>query len=147
VLIIASVGLIFLVGISGSIAALTHMLFPSATLAEGIAKDFSPTSNVLLRLRLLHPIVSIASAVFLIFVSGWLRSRSGNSRDVVRWSNVLSVLILAQIAFGAATLLMLGPIVMQLGHLLLADAIWISFVLLAASYLSMENKAEPNLSA
>lgn len=134
----ASVGLIFLVGISGSVAALTNMLFPSATLAEGIAKDFSPTSNVLLRLRVLHPILSIVTAVALIFATVWLRVRSNNDPGVSRWANILSVLVLIQIAFGAATLLMLGPIVMQLGHLLLADAIWISFVLLAASYLSME---------
>ena len=136
VAIIAAVGVIFLVGITGSIAALTSMLFPSATLSEGIAKDFSPTSNMLLRLRVLHPIVSVASGAALIFVAGWLRGRSAGDRNVARWSNVVSVLVLAQIAFGAATLLMLGPIIMQLGHLLLADAIWISFVLLAASYLS-----------
>lgn len=138
-IIVAGVGLIFLVGISGSIAALTSMLFPSATLAEGIAKDFSATSNMLLRLRVLHPIVSVAGGVALIFGSGWLRARSGGDLSVIRWSNVISVLVLAQIAFGAATLLMLGPIVMQLGHLLLADAIWISFVLLAANYLSMND--------
>jgi heme A synthase len=135
--IVAGVGILFLVGISGSIAALTSMLFPSATVAEGIAKDFSPTSNVLLRLRVVHPILSVAMAVAMIFAAGWLRARSGGDSAVTRWSNVLSVLLLAQVAFGAATLLMLGPIVMQLGHLLLADAIWISFVLLAASYLSM----------
>lgn len=138
-LIIAGVGLIFLVGISGSIAALTSMLFPSATLAEGIAKDFSATSNMLLRLRVLHPIVSVTGGVAIILGAGWLRTRSNEDRSVRRWSNVISVLVLAQIAFGAATLLMLGPIVMQLGHLLLADAIWISFVLLAASYLSMND--------
>jgi len=44
--------------------------------------------------------------------------------------------VIAQLAFGAATLLTLAPIVMQLGHLLLADSVWISFVLLAASYLT-----------
>jgi hypothetical protein len=31
---------------------------------------------------------------------------------------------------------MLAPIVMQLGHLLLADLIWISYVLTAASFLA-----------
>jgi cytochrome c oxidase assembly protein subunit 15/protoheme IX farnesyltransferase len=47
-------------------------------------------------------------------------------------------LVLAQIAFGSATLFMLAPIVMQVGHLLLADSIWISYVLLAANFLSAE---------
>jgi heme A synthase len=44
--------------------------------------------------------------------------------------------VLVQIAFGAATLLMLAPIVMQLGHLFLADVIWISFVLTSANFLA-----------
>jgi len=36
---------------------------------------------------------------------------------------------------------MLAPIIMQLGHLLFADAIWISYVLFAAGFLSSEGRA------
>ena len=125
-----------LVGMSGSVAALSNMIFPSQTLSEGVAKDFSATSNVLLRLRVSHPILSILTSVYLIFLAGWLRRKSENNETVSRWSNVLSVVILMQIAFGAVTLLTLAPILMQLGHLFLADAVWISFVLLTASFLS-----------
>ena len=127
---------VFLVGISGSVAALSSMIFPSGTIAEGLAQDFSSTSHMLLRLRLLHPITAILTSVFLIFLTGWLAKECGNDRFARRWSNVLSVLVLAQIAFGSATLLMLAPIVMQLGHLLIADLIWISYVLFSASILS-----------
>lgn len=129
---------ILLVGITGSIAALSHMIFPSGTIAEGMAKDFSPTSNILLRLRLLHPITAILTSVFLIFLTGWLTKESGKARSVVRWSNVLSILVLVQIGFGSLTLLTLAPIVMQLGHLFFVDAIWISYVLFAAGFLSTE---------
>ncbi|MEO8648433.1 MAG: COX15/CtaA family protein [Acidobacteriota bacterium] len=142
IVIAVAVAAFLCIGITGSIAALSSMIFPSQTLAEGLDKDFSATSNFLLRLRLLHPIISILSAIFLIFAAGWLRRRSNDDRGVVRWSNILSILVLVQIAFGAATLLTLAPIVMQLGHLLLADAIWISIVMLAASYFS---RGEPNL--
>ena len=131
-----------LVGMSGSVAALSSMIFPSETLTEGIAKDFSSTSNILLRLRVSHPILSILTSVYLIFLAGWLRKKSENNVNVVRWSNIISVLILLQIAFGAMTLLTLAPIVMQLGHLFFADAIWISFVLLTANFLSQENDSE-----
>ncbi|MCA1589301.1 MAG: COX15/CtaA family protein [Acidobacteria bacterium] len=132
---------IFFVGISGSIAALSTMIFPSETLSEGFAKDFSAASNLLLRLRISHPIVSILVGIYLIFLSGWLRSRSGNDEAVFRWSNTLSILILLQLVFGAATLLTLAPIVMQVGHLFLADLVWIAFVLLAANYLSTSSNA------
>ncbi|MBK7933333.1 MAG: COX15/CtaA family protein [Pyrinomonadaceae bacterium] len=127
---------IFYVGTTGSIAALASMLFPAETLSAGVQQDFSPTSNMLLRLRVLHPISSILTAVLLIFAAGWLRRESGDDKSVTRWSNVLSILVICQIAFGGATLLMLAPIVMQIGHLLLADAIWVSFVLIAANFLA-----------
>ena len=133
---------ILLVGITGSIAALSHMIFPSGTIAEGIEKDFSPTSNILLRLRLLHPITAILTSVFLIFLTGWLTKESGKERLVVRWSNVLSIMVLVQIAFGSLTLLTLAPIAMQLGHLLFVDVIWISYAMFAASFLSSEKPAE-----
>ena len=130
------VALLLLVGMSGSIAALSSMIFPSGTLTEGITKDFSPTSHMLLRLRPLHPIIAVAGGVFLFFWTGWLKKKRGTSPKVVRWANVLSILVLAQLAFGAATLLMLGPILMQLGHLFLADAIWISLILLSLNLIS-----------
>ncbi len=144
--IVIGVVAIFIVGISGSIAALSNMLFPSGTLAEGVAKDFSATSNILLRLRLLHPITAILTSVFLIFLTGWIAKESRKEKGVVRWSNALSLLVLAQLAFGSLTLFMLAPIVMQLGHLLLADLIWISYVLMAANFMSNE-WPEPDLEA
>lgn len=139
VALIAGIVAIFTVCITGSIAALAHMLFPTGTLAEGVAQDFSSASHALVRLRLLHPITAILTSVFLIFLVGWIAKEAGDNHRVKRWSNILSLLVLAQIAFGSATLLMLGPIIMQLGHLLLADAIWISYVLTAANFLSNQN--------
>ena len=124
------------VGITGSIAALASVLFPSGTLTEGVVQDFSSTSHALVRLRLLHPITAILTTVFLVFLVGWLAKQSGDEVSTKRWSNVTSLLVLVQLAFGAATLLTLAPIIMQLGHLLLADAIWIGYVMLAASFLS-----------
>lgn len=127
---------IFIVGMSGSIAALSSMLFPSSTLSEGIAKDFSATSHYILRLRVFHPILSVATGVFLIFLAGWLKKQSIENKETVRWSNILSILILIQFVSGAVLILLLTPIVMQLIHLFLADAIWIAFVLMAASFLA-----------
>lgn len=141
-LILAIVG-IFFIGMSGSVAALSSMLFPSVSVAEGVAKDFSETSNILLRLRVSHPIVSIFVGVFIIFLTGWLKSKANGNVEVKRWANVLSVLILVQFAWGALTFFTLAPIVMQLGHLLLADAIWIAFVLMSASFLAEREYSEP----
>jgi heme A synthase len=130
---------ILIVGITGSIAALSTMVFPAGTIAEGIAADLSPTSHMLLRLRLLHPITAILASVLIVFLTGWISKETGKNKSIVRWSNVISLLVLAQLGVGAATLLTHSPIVMQLIHLLLVDAIWISFILIAANVLSLDN--------
>jgi len=134
---------IFIVGSSGSLAALSNMLFPSTSIIEGFAKDFSGTSPMLVRLRISHPIVSIAVGMFLIFLAGWLKRVSSNDRDVAKWVNILSLLVLVQFASGAATLLLHAPIVMQLVHLFLADAVWISFILLSANFLAVPQPDTP----
>ncbi|HEX8287912.1 MAG TPA: COX15/CtaA family protein [Pyrinomonadaceae bacterium] len=133
---------IFLIGVTGSIAALSNMLFPSASITEGIAKDFSETSHILLRLRVSHPILSIAVGVFLAFLAGWIKSQAKGNSSVNRWANVLIILILIQFAWGSVTLLTLAPIVMQLVHLFLADAVWIAFVLMSATVLAEQNEIE-----
>lgn len=131
---------VFFVGMSGSVAALSSMLFPSATLSEGIAKDFSETSNILLRLRVSHPILSVSVGVFLIFLASWFKSQARENLQIQRWANVLSILVFIQFASGLVTLLTLAPIVMQIIHLFLADAVWISFVLMSASVLAEQGK-------
>lgn len=140
--ILAAAVLMFAVGMSGSVAALSSMIFPSGTITEGLAKDFSPTSHMLLRLRPLHPILAVAAALFLVFWTGWLKRRFAGSGQVGRWATVVAVLVVVQVSFGAMTLLMLGPILMQLGHLLLADAVWIAFVLLSLNLLSEQPAAD-----
>lgn len=129
---------ILLVGLSGSVAALSSMLFPSTTLAEGIAKDFSATSHLLLRLRVSHPLLSVALGCYLVFLAGWLKAKAAENLSVKRWANVISILVSIQLASGLITLLTLAPIVMQIVHLFLADAVWIAFVLLSASVLAAE---------
>ncbi len=136
---------IFFIGISGSIAALSSMIFPSATLAEGVAKDFSETSHALLRLRVSHPILSVSVGIYLVFLAGWLKQQLTGNLLVNGWANVLSILVLIQFAAGALTLLTLAPIVLQLVHLLLADLLWIAFVLLSANVLA-ERGAVENIS-
>lgn len=141
ILLLLGVGVlgILLVGTSGSLAALSNMLFPSQSLAEGIAKDFSETSHFLLRLRISHPILSIATSAYLFFLSMWIAKNSADNWTK-RLSSYLTILIIVQIVFGGLTLVMLAPIVMQVGHLLLADAIWITFVLMSVSFLAEQKE-------
>lgn len=129
---------ILLISLSGSLAALSSTLFPAISLSEGWRQDFSETSHILLRLRISHPILSIAVGVFLIFLAGWFKARQKEAIWVNRCANALIALVAVQFACGALTLLTLAPIVMQLIHLFLADAVWIAFVLMTANVLASE---------
>lgn len=133
------------VGMSGSVAALSSMLFPSTSLSEGFTQDFSATSHYLLRLRISHPILSITVGIYLAFLAGWLKSQVKNSLWVNRLANILTVIVVVQFASGALTLLLHSPVLMQLVHLLLADLLWIIFVLLTAVVLAQKTDYE-NLS-
>ncbi len=125
-----------LIGSSGVLAALSSMLFPVNSLIEGFRQDFSNTSHMLLRLRVTHPILSVMMGGYLLFLGAWLKKQDSENSTLSKFRNFLTAFIVLQFAFGALTLIMLAPILMQIGHLLLADAIWISYVLMSASYLS-----------
>lgn len=135
---VAVLGFLF-VGMSGSVAALSSMLFPSSTISEGLAKDFSSTSHILLRLRVSHPILSISVGVYLAFLAGWLKSQIKSDVWTNRFANLLTLIVLIQFASGALTFLLLAPVLLQIIHLLLADLLWIVFVLFSANVLAQEN--------
>ncbi|MGI8495007.1 MAG: COX15/CtaA family protein [Pyrinomonadaceae bacterium] len=139
IILTAAVVGILLVGMSGTVAALSSMLFPSNSLSESIAKDFSAASNILLRLRISHPIFSIIVSAYLAFSAYWFKTKFAENFWIKRWANLLILLVAIQLAFGSLTLLTLAPIVMQLGHLFLADAIWIIFILMSANILAEKN--------
>lgn len=127
---------ILLSGISGSIAALSNMLFPSASLAEGFAANFSAASPLIVNLRISHPIVSIAIAVYLYLLTLWVIKSYSEIAVLKRLANMLTGLLVLQVAAGSLTYFTHAPIVMQLVHLLLADLLWIVFVLMSVEWMA-----------
>ena len=122
-------------GVSGALNALGDTLFPAASLGEGIRQDFSPTAHFLIRLRLLHPTLAVIVAVYLILFSGLSNLRSLGPKTA-SFSKVLILLVLVQMGAGLINVALLAPVWMQLIHLFLADAVWITLVFLTASALS-----------
>jgi heme a synthase len=132
------VGLI-LVGMSGAVAALGDTLFPSTSLADALRADLSATSHLLIRLRVLHPAIAIGVAVALAMGVFRLRFAPGD-RIGPGLARAVAGLAIAQLAVGFVNVLLLAPVWMQMVHLLLADALWVVYVLLAASALSVERR-------
>ncbi|MDP8989835.1 MAG: COX15/CtaA family protein [Acidobacteriota bacterium] len=120
------IALVF-VAIAGAITALGDTLFPAHTLAEGVRNDFSSTASFLIRLRILHPLLALGAggAIALIAIPACKLRRN----PLAGW---VLALFLAQVAAGAATILLQAPLPLQLLHLLIADALWIALVLFTA---------------
>jgi heme a synthase len=134
-LVVSGVTALTLLGITGAIAALGDTLFPASSLAEGFQQDLSETAHVLLRLRVLHPLLAIGVGA-LVVVVGSAISRLRPSEEVKRGAVLLGVLYALQLAAGVINLVLLAPVWMQLVHLLLADLVWISLVRLSAAGLA-----------
>jgi cytochrome c oxidase assembly protein subunit 15 len=128
---IASLVVVLVVGVTGSLAALGDTLFPPRSLGAALAQDFSSASEWLVRWRWTHPTVAFLASVFLI----WLLVRAAQRRS--QWDNrALSALVLILLALqyvlGILDVAFLAPIWLQIAHLLGADILWAAIVVLAA---------------
>ncbi len=114
--------LFFLTGATGSITALADVLFPSASFIEGLADDFDSTSELLTRLRIVHPIVSMILSIFLFSESNRLNKEIGIKTQ--------SIKLLIYIGVALGTLNVVSNIILPLSilHLLLADLLWITYI-------------------
>lgn len=140
----AALGLL-VVGTSGAVAALGDTLFPDRSLSAALRADLSPTSHVLVRLRFLHP-------MFAVFVAGALMIGSGAiavGKGKAAWRLAMAIVGLSalQIALGFVNVLLLAPVWMQMIHLLVADLLWVGFVLFGAAVLSAPSEGPIYLSS
>jgi cytochrome c oxidase assembly protein subunit 15 len=128
---VAAVFVVMVVGVTGSLAALGDTLFPASSLGQALAQDFSVTSGWLVRWRWMHPTVAFLSSVLLI----WLLVHA--SRRRAHWDNRrISVLVLVLLGvvytLGILDVALLAPLWLQIAHLLGADVLWASLVVLTA---------------
>jgi len=131
VLICGVIGLVTL-SATGAVTALGDTLFPANSFAEGWQAKFSPTAHFLVQLRVVHPLIAGLMGLYIV-AAAWLVQRHTNDALVRYLASTLTALFFAQCALGALGVVLLAPVWMQLAHLLLADGVWITFVLLAAS--------------
>lgn len=134
--------LALLLGVSGAITALGETLFPAASLREGMAQDGNASAHAFVRLRVWHPLLAVVFAGATLAITRALTPAVRDS-SARRWANGCALLIGAQLVVGATNLLTLAPVPLQLVHLLLADAVWISLVLWSAAVLALPREETP----
>jgi heme A synthase len=129
---IGMLGMMFIGG-SGAITALGDTLFPAGSLIEGIQQDLSPTAHFLIQLRIWHPVIAVVVGVYLFAIAGMIRNAVPEAAQATR---VVHAIFFVQLILGAINVLLLAPVWMQLVHLLVADILWIAFVLMSAAALA-----------
>jgi len=138
---LATVVVVMIVGVTGSLAALGDTLFPASSLGLALAQDFSAGSGWLVRWRWTHPTVAFLASIFLI----WLLVRA--ARRSTHWDNRrLSALVLLLLAavytLGLLDVFLLAPLWVQVAHLLAADTLWAALVVLTARLTLQPREAE-----
>jgi cytochrome c oxidase assembly protein subunit 15 len=120
------------VGATGALAALADTLFPSPTLAAGMAQDFAAGAPVLVRMRWLHPAAALVGLVCVgLLVGAAVRARGG-------WDGVSKAVVALlglQLVLGSLDVLLLAPTWMQVVHLLGADLYWVALVVMVGRVL------------
>jgi heme A synthase len=120
---------VLILSMAGAVTALGDTLFPASSLLEGIKQDLSPSSNIIIRLRVWHPVIATLVGLYLIQLSYTLSSDKRNIWKR-RFAISLGVLFGIQLIAGMVNLVLLAPVWMQILHLLLADLVWITLILL-----------------
>jgi len=127
---IAMVGLIatLVVGVLGSLAALGDTLYPATSLRNALMQDFSTHGSWLIRLRWVHPALSLVAGAFLLWIV-FVGLRIATNR-ILAFS--VAGCLLFQYALGVTDVLLLARTWIQVLHLLGADILWITVIVLSA---------------
>jgi cytochrome c oxidase assembly protein subunit 15 len=128
---VATVIVVLIVGVTGSLAALGDTLFPASSLGAAFAQDFSATSGWLVRWRWTHPTVAFLASIFLIWLLVRAAQRS-SQWDNRRLSALVLLLLAAVYTLGVLDVVLLAPLWVQVAHLLAADSLWVALVVLTA---------------
>jgi cytochrome c oxidase assembly protein subunit 15 len=116
---------IVLVSMSGAVTALGDTLYP----VEGEWVATSTGAHFLQRMRVVHPLLAIGVALYLLWIAIALPLQPSGDR-LRKIANACAGLVVAQLCAGVVNIMLSAPGWMQLVHLALATLVWIGFVLL-----------------
>ena len=118
---------IVLLAATGAVTALADTLFPK----DGSGVSGSGEAHFLTDLRLIHPALAVVAAS----IGWWASGRVDGSKTNA--ARMLPVLVGLMLITGSLNIVFGVPVWMQLVHLLLADALWIAYVLASAQALQV----------
>lgn len=119
--------LIVLVAATGATTSLADTLFEPESLGHGLAQDLDSSSALIVRLRVLHPLIAIVTGIVL---ASYVWRRLDDSVGVRSGQWVL-VLLAVQAGLGSLHIVLLTPLATALLHLAVAQSLWIAFAFFA----------------
>lgn len=127
---------ILVLGATGALNAIGDAVFPPDLIESGAVDKYGPAAPLLLRLRVIHPVVAVVGGIFV----GWVAVRlsTKGTERAKRLSFVVTVIIFSQMFVGIANIFLLTPLFMQVTHLMIADLLWITFVVFGATVIEQE---------
>jgi heme A synthase len=124
---------LLILGATGALNALADTIFPADSVADGIADEFGPAAPIMVRLRIVHPVVAIVGGILV----GWIAADTARHGSLAtrRLASAVSGVVLLQFFVGIANIFFLTPLAIQIVHLMIADLLWLSYVFFGASWL------------
>jgi heme A synthase len=135
---LVALGLVVIVAMTGAVTALGDTLFPAESLGAGLRDDGSPTAHFLIRLRVIHPVLAVVTAI-VVLAAATAVVRAGTGTPAARAARWFGGLMIVQVAIGTINLVLLVPIATQLLHLLVADLVWVAGVVMVVGGIGIAN--------
>jgi heme A synthase len=125
-LVVALIGMAIL-SAAGAVTALGDTLLLDGSLEAQFGAE--ATNHFLVQLRVIHPLLAIVVSAYLLVI-GWTLTKGEMPPIIRRLAYTVMGLVALQVIVGIVTIILRAPIVLQMSHLLLADALWIALLLL-----------------
>lgn len=133
-LVVAGLGVLLLIGGTGALNALADTLLKSDALRQAAPGEFLVTEPVLRQIRAIHPFLAIAGGLAIYMLVRFLAT--GAERRVRLLALAVQGIVWLQFVIGMINIALKVPLETQLVHLLVADLLWIAFVLIGAHLLA-----------
>lgn len=131
---VGGAAVIVVLGATGALNAIADTVFPSESVTGSLEEKFGSTAPLLSNLRIIHPIVAVAGGIFV----AWIAARGAQGASLVskRLASAVSIIVLSQFFIGIANIFFLTPLSLQVLHLMVADVLWIVYMIFSMSLLA-----------
>lgn len=128
---------ILVLGATGALNAIGDAVFPPDLVSSGAVDKYGPAAPLLLRLRVIHPAIAVIGGISVAWIA--MRLSVDSSDRAKKLSLAITLIVFSQMFIGIANIFLETPLFMQVTHLMVADLLWITFVLFGATVVEKEH--------